>query len=119
MIPWGGENSFISNRPLTTDDIAQRRELLRQKQAEQTATTAESTGASGENVPTTSENGAESNENNDENVFLAFARIFSGRLKQGQKIFVLSPRHDPSLFDGKVNSPILIPTSESRLFFRI
>jgi len=35
-------------------------------------------------------------------VFLAFARVYSGRLKRGQKIFVLSPRHDPALFVGKV-----------------
>ena len=37
-----------------------------------------------------------------ENVFLAFARVYSGRLKQGQKIYVLSPRHDPASFIGKV-----------------
>lgn len=82
-------------------------------------------GATAENVPTTDGNGvdnsikAESNENNDENVFLAFARIFSGRLKQGQKIFVLSPRHDPSLFAGKVDSLMPILTREPHLLFRI
>ena len=98
---------------------------MRQKQAEQTAINAESTGATAEIVPTTSENGVEnsikteSNENNDENVFLAFARIFSGRIKQGQKIFVLSPRHDPSLFVGKVNSLIFTLTGEPHLLFRI
>ncbi|CAF3300942.1 unnamed protein product [Rotaria sp. Silwood2] len=43
----------------------------------------------------------ESNENMNENVFLAFARVYSGRLKRGQKIFVLSPCHDPTLFVEK------------------
>ena len=46
----------------------------------------------------------ESKENMDENVFLAFARVFSGRLKHGQKIYVLGPRHDPALYVGKVSS---------------
>ena len=45
----------------------------------------------------------ESKENTDENVFLAFARVFSGRLKHGQKIYVLGPRHDPAMFVGKVS----------------
>jgi ribosome assembly protein 1 len=44
----------------------------------------------------------DSDENVDENAFLAFARVFSGRIKRGQKIFVLGPRHDPALFVGKV-----------------
>lgn len=32
----------------------------------------------------------------DQTVFIAFARIFSGTLKRGDKLFVLGPRHDPS-----------------------
>lgn len=93
---------------MTADDIAQRRELLKQKQMEKKTTNEESTNPTVENDQIPSENGAanptkiESNETIDENVFLAFARVFSGRLKRGQKIFVLGPRHDPSLFVGKV-----------------
>jgi ribosome assembly protein 1 len=29
-------------------------------------------------------------------VFIAFARIFSGRLQRGKKLFVLGPKHDPA-----------------------
>lgn len=30
-----------------------------------------------------------------DNVFIAFARVYSGTLKIGSKIYVLSPKHDP------------------------
>ncbi|KAG7178014.1 elongation factor-like GTPase 1 [Homarus americanus] len=33
----------------------------------------------------------------EEEVFVAFARVFSGTLKAGQKVYVLGPKHDPSL----------------------
>lgn len=38
-------------------------------------------------------------EEGDENdtIFIAFARIFSGKIQRGDKIYVLGPRHDPSL----------------------
>ncbi|CAF1124620.1 unnamed protein product [Rotaria magnacalcarata] len=95
-------------KPLTAEDIAQRRELLKQKQQEKiTASSEESANRTEETNPTTTDNSvtntvqSESNENVDEHVFLAFARVYSGRLKRGQKIFVLSPRHDPVLFVGK------------------
>ncbi len=101
-------DSIFLYRPLTSEDIAQRREFLKQKQAEKTTMNEETTNQTVENDQPTTENGVvnpiktESNENMDENVFLAFARVFSGRVKRGQKIFVLSPRHDPTLFVGKV-----------------
>ena len=31
-----------------------------------------------------------------EQVFVAFARVFSGTVKRGQKIYVLGPKHDPA-----------------------
>uniref|UniRef100_A0A6G1SAJ1 Elongation factor-like 1 n=1 Tax=Aceria tosichella TaxID=561515 RepID=A0A6G1SAJ1_9ACAR len=34
-------------------------------------------------------------------VFIAFARIFSGVLRKGDKLYVLGPRHDPSLVDAE------------------
>ncbi|CAF4941136.1 unnamed protein product, partial [Rotaria sp. Silwood1] len=103
-------NTLSQNKlkPLTAEDIAQRRELLRQKQHDKTTINEESSATQTiEKNQTTTENGTtnpvetESNENTDENMFLAFARVYSGRLKRGQKIFVLSPRHDPTLFVGK------------------
>ncbi|CAF1087561.1 unnamed protein product [Adineta ricciae] len=106
-------NSALSQnkqKPLTAEDIAQRRELLKQKQIEKITTPNEDCGNPiGEAIQSTTENlgeittvtKAEPEEDTNENVFLAFARVFSGRLKRGQKIFVLSPRHDPSQFIGK------------------
>ncbi|KAI8434259.1 hypothetical protein MSG28_012353 [Choristoneura fumiferana] len=32
----------------------------------------------------------------DQPAFIAFARVFSGRLKKGDKVYVLGPKHDPS-----------------------
>ena len=31
----------------------------------------------------------------DGDTFLAFARVFSGRIRKGQKLLVLGPKHDP------------------------
>ena len=33
----------------------------------------------------------------DEQVFIAFARVFSGTVKQGATLYVLGPKHDPAL----------------------
>ncbi len=92
-------------RVLTVEDITQRRELIKQKQLDKATTNDESTNQTVENEQITTENdvvNGTKTESVDENVFLAFARVFSGRLKRGQKIFVLGPRHDPALFVGKV-----------------
>jgi len=31
--------------------------------------------------------------------FIAFARVFSGTLRIGQKVYVLGPKYDPSIYD--------------------
>ena len=99
---------YFSLRILSADDIAQRRELLRQKQLEKPITNDSSTEATIENTiedknnPGNSTTKAEVDDAMDKNVFLAFARIYSGTIRAGQKIFVLSPRHDPKLFVDKV-----------------
>ena len=104
-------------RPLSADDIAQRREFLRQKQLEKEGKTdeavAETAAQPTENPPIEGAKTTETKENTDENMFLAFARVYSGRIKRGQKIFVLSPRHDPASFVGKVgaNRPPTAPVS--------
>lgn len=30
------------------------------------------------------------------NIFIAFARVYSGTLKKGSKIYALTPKHDPA-----------------------
>ena len=46
----------------------------------------------------------------DEIIFIAFARVFSGRLKRGDKLYVLGPRHDPS----RVNSETVESIDETK-----
>lgn len=45
-----------------------------------------------------------------ETVFIAFARVFSGRLQVGDKLYVLGPRHDPS----RINSDVVAKIDESK-----
>lgn len=37
----------------------------------------------------------EDEEDTDDHVFIAFARIFSGILRRGSRVFFLGPKHDP------------------------
>ena len=37
----------------------------------------------------------ENEEDDDEEVFIAFARVFSGSLRKGMKLYVLGPKYDP------------------------
>lgn len=32
----------------------------------------------------------------EDNIFIAFARVYSGTLKKGAKIYALTPKHDPT-----------------------
>lgn len=92
-------------RPLTEEEIAMRRQLVKASAIRQSRTLT----ILGENsIPSTpmidrSDN-KEEDEDEDEKegkdieeiVFLAFARVFSGTLKKGDKLYVLHPKHDPS-----------------------
>ena len=42
-----------------------------------------------------------------DHVFIAFARVFSGIVKKGQKLYVLGPKHDPAKALQKVGSSLL------------
>lgn len=48
--------------------------------------------------------------NESETIFIAFARIFSGKLQKGDKLYVLGPRHDPC----GINSETLERIDESK-----
>lgn len=43
----------------------------------------------------------------DDDVFIAFARVFSGCLRKGTSVYVLGPKHDPSVALQKVGYLIL------------
>ncbi|KAL4613288.1 elongation factor-like GTPase 1 [Arapaima gigas] len=118
-------------RPLTQEEMAQRRELARQRHAEKLAAThtADSpqqpllhsqSGAELQTAPPAGGNSTGKSvlplhstthtpthraltlkENNGENEegkehFIAFARVYSGVVKKGQKVFVLGPKYDPT-----------------------
>uniref|UniRef100_A0A452S8T0 Elongation factor-like GTPase 1 n=1 Tax=Ursus americanus TaxID=9643 RepID=A0A452S8T0_URSAM len=108
-------------RPLTQEEIAQRRERARQRHAEKLAVTqgqapaepsqdgsALETSPKGEE-PKGDEHQVESmtlkplpQEGSNQESFIAFARVFSGVARRGKKIFVLGPKYSPVEFLRRV-----------------
>ncbi|XP_026122706.1 elongation factor-like GTPase 1 [Carassius auratus] len=104
-------------RPLTQEEIAQRREQARQRHAERQAASqsAENPGSvdtGGVSTPAALASGDVSDalcaqtealsvktavEENDKEHFVAFARVYSGVIRKGQKVFVLGPKYNPLL----------------------
>lgn len=93
-------------KPLTQEEIQKRREVARIRHQERLAGIAANTEAGDvksveqmtanmSQLTTNSEVIAAEVEEEDEEAFVAFARIFSGTLKKGSKIYVLGPKHDP------------------------
>uniref|UniRef100_A0A8C1UAK3 Elongation factor-like 1 n=1 Tax=Cyprinus carpio TaxID=7962 RepID=A0A8C1UAK3_CYPCA len=94
-------------RPLTQEEIAQRREQARQRHAERQAAnqSAESPGSAdtggmevtGDQQLLEALSVKTAVEEDNKEHFVAFARVYSGVLRKGQKVFVLGPKYDPSL----------------------
>uniref|UniRef100_A0A8C6S756 Elongation factor-like 1 n=1 Tax=Neogobius melanostomus TaxID=47308 RepID=A0A8C6S756_9GOBI len=102
-------------RPLTHEEIAQRREVARQRHAERMASaenhadrvkagtapqevqpSADSSDVSSKmEALAVKEQSAEEEEERE--TFVAFARVFSGVVRPGQRVFVLGPKYDPAL----------------------
>lgn len=84
------------HRPLTEEEIAERRELARQKHQ---AKMASQEGGTEEKLldpvdePAPQIDANASNQN--DSVFLGFSRVFSGLLKRGQTLYILQPRYRP------------------------
>jgi len=53
----------------------------------------------------------------DDVVFVAFARVFSGTVKMGQTLYVLGPKHDPKEAIAKVNNKSLLGLSKIIFFW--
>lgn len=96
-------------KPLTLDEIENRRSVARQRHQERLAKTEDEAAMHelSENVENSlkisvqlsiTDEQAELEDDvdcaNDE-VFIAFARVYSGTLRKGAKIYVLTPKHDP------------------------
>ncbi|XP_067827713.1 elongation factor-like GTPase 1 [Heptranchias perlo] len=102
-------------RPLTQEEIAQRREQARKRHAEKLAIQAQqleqsppgmtpeicpaNTSTRGIQVASQMEQASPSTcrqEKEQRERFIAFARVYSGTIRRGQKLFVLGPKYDPS-----------------------
>ncbi|CAG5850143.1 unnamed protein product [Menidia menidia] len=90
-------------RPLSQEEIVQRRELVRRRHAERMA---EITEGKKEATDRKLEDQTPANVGSqivtdpkpveEEDVFIAFARVYSGMVRKGQRIFVLGPKYDPA-----------------------
>ncbi|XP_074523157.1 elongation factor-like GTPase 1 [Halichoeres trimaculatus] len=103
-------------RPLTQEEIARRRELARQRQADrmesnQGLTESQRAPSPSEAAPQESQpvrlnpvkteslvspDSKSEKEEEQKETFIAFARVYSGTVKKGQKVFVLGPKYDPA-----------------------
>lgn len=95
-------------RPLTLEEIQHRREAAKER-LKQRLEQKENCVAVTQNIETTKilDQRKEIIEKElipeKEEYFIAFARVFSGKLKEGQSLYVLGPKHDPvSLFTDEV-----------------
>lgn len=76
-------------RPLTQEEIAQRREVARQRHAERMM--------ADQAAPESHNNLSDSaQEEEQKEIFIAFARLYSRTVRKGQRVFVLGPKYDPT-----------------------
>lgn len=103
-------------KPLTQEEIARKRELARQR-IEQRKQDLEAGIQSlqitdglvdGSAQLEDKQDAVAEAEKEEEAVFIAFARVYSGTLKKGSKIFALNPKHDPSTIIN-LNDPTKSP----------
>lgn len=86
---------------MSLDDIEQKRELIRLRKMNEHLTATQDNANSTE-CEKPEEKKVEQVAAEPDYVFLAFARVFSGTLRKGQELFILSPKHNPEDFVGKV-----------------
>uniref|UniRef100_A0AAX7VQ04 Elongation factor-like 1 n=1 Tax=Astatotilapia calliptera TaxID=8154 RepID=A0AAX7VQ04_ASTCA len=84
-------------RPLTQEEIAERREQARRRHADRMA-------AESHREPSHSESPEEEEEAKE--TFVAFARVYSGVVRKGQRVFVLGPKYDPAQSLSTVSPPL-------------
>ncbi|XP_060797104.1 elongation factor-like GTPase 1 isoform X1 [Neoarius graeffei] len=108
-------------RPLTQDEIAQRREMARQKHAERQAANQSSENpeatittkpdTDGLCVQTEALTVKSASEEEEKECFVAFARVYSGVVRKGQRAFVLGPKYDPAVALQTLTDECSIPDS--------
>lgn len=94
-------------KPLTKEEIERRREMVRLRLQQRTAEMeSKMAGISlGESETAKEKSEADTpielkedvkEEDKEENTFIAFARVYSGTLRKGMKVYALTPKHDPT-----------------------
>lgn len=83
------------NKPkvLTAEEMALRRERARQLREKKENNIVEAAPLEEEKKE---DDDVEKTSEEEQPVFIAFARIFSGKVKKGDKVYVLGPKHDPA-----------------------
>lgn len=88
-------------KPLTREDLERRRELAKQRLQQRNEELVEKLAKAKLEDESSSESEEEEEPEPEEvNTFIAFARVYSGTLKKGSKIYALTPKHDPSSIVG-------------------
>ncbi|XP_040058620.2 elongation factor-like GTPase 1 [Gasterosteus aculeatus] len=85
-------------RPLSQEEMAHRRELARQRHADRMAAGCVDPPARPDTASVSLPAKMESvtpEEEEEQQTFVAFARVYSGVAKKGQRVFVLGPKYDP------------------------
>lgn len=88
---------------LTSEDIAIRRQQVRQKLAEFSLQQ-----KSGEMFEVEESQETPKVVIEDAPIFVAFARVFSGTLRRGQELYVLGPKYDPSTMEDDIDSNLTL-----------
>lgn len=109
------------NRPksLTPEELAQRREIVRQKHAERLVEQKASTTIENHEENTVVSNNVQDanhedvTEDKSDGTLVAFARVYSGTIKIGDEVFALGPKHNPTVAlererAGEVVDPSLV-----------
>ena len=106
-------------RRLTQEELEQRREIARQRHAEKMEREhlmENNRGLIEANTikPVSKEEKEESSEKEEpsENVLIAFARVYSGMIREGSEVYVLGPKHNPRIvLDRKKSGEYVDPPS--------
>ncbi|XP_050403738.1 elongation factor-like GTPase 1 isoform X1 [Patella vulgata] len=84
-------------RPLTKEELQARREKAVQRHAERMSKLKlDEESINGTPIQDVNDTGQEEEHNDDDQVFIAFARIYSGTIKRGQTLYILGPKHNPA-----------------------
>lgn len=91
-------------RPLTDEEIAERRQRAREVHQARLATREGEGPTPPSSTTTTTSRQASSEEEQESTIFVAFSRVYSGVIKRGQQLYILQPRYEPGN-DFKMAAP--------------